>query len=92
MRRYVGIVRKGSPGAFSIEFPDLPGCATVGKTMSDARRLAAEVLATHLQGMDDAGQPVPVARNLGSIRDDPEWRDATTLILVEAPVPKRPEG
>ena len=84
MRRYVGIVRKESPSAFSIEFPDLPGCVTVGSTMSNARRRAAEVLTSHLATMDAAGQPVPVARNLGSIRDDPEWRGATTLILVEA--------
>ncbi len=84
MRRYVGIVRKESQSAFSIEFPDLPGCATVGRTMSDARRLAAEVLTSHLESMDAAGRPVPVARNLGSIRDDPEWRGAATLILVEA--------
>jgi hypothetical protein len=53
--------------------------------MSDARRLAAEALVAHLAGLDAAGQSIPTARNLGTIRDDPEWCGATTLILVEAP-------
>lgn len=81
--RYVGVVRRAPGSDFSVDFPDLPGCITAGKTMREARRLAAEALAFHLDGMTTDGLAVPVARSLGAIRDDPRCRDAITLILVE---------
>jgi len=86
---YVGVVRTAA-GNFAVEFPDLPGCITAGKTMRDTRRLAAEVLASHLDGMVTDGRPIPAPRSLGEIRDDPTCQDATTLILVEVPA-KPPE-
>ncbi len=86
---YVGVVRRAA-GDFAVEFPDLPGCITAGKTMRDTRRLAAEVLALHVDGMVAAGLPIPAPRSLGEIRDDPTCEDATTLILVEVPA-KPPE-
>jgi predicted RNase H-like HicB family nuclease len=82
--RYVGVVRRGPGGDFSVDFPDLPGCITAGKTMPEVRRLAAEALAFHLDGMATGGLSVPVARSLGAIRDDPHCLGAITLILVEA--------
>lgn len=82
--RYVGVVRKAAGSDFVVDFPDLPGCITAGKTMREVRRLAAEALALHLDGMATDGPPVPVARSLGAIRDDPQCRGAITLILVEA--------
>jgi predicted RNase H-like HicB family nuclease len=85
MRRYVGVVRKASGNDFRVVFPDLPGCSTKGKTMGEARRLAAETLAVHLDALVSDGVPAPEARGLAAIRDDPGCGDATTLILVEAP-------
>ena len=81
MRCYVGVVHKDTDSDFGVSFPDLPGCATTGRTMAIARQMAAKALATHLDSFV-AGDPFPVARSLSQIRDDPEWRDATTLILV----------
>lgn len=83
--RYVGVVRKSPANDFIVEFPDVPGCITAGKTMREVRRLAAEALGLHLDGLATDGRPVPVARSLGAIRDDPRARGAITLILVEAP-------
>jgi predicted RNase H-like HicB family nuclease len=85
MRRYVGVVRKASRSEFGVDFPDLPGCVTAGKTMQEARRLAAEALTFHLEGMAADGLAAPVPRDLRTIRDDPACADATTLILVEVP-------
>jgi predicted RNase H-like HicB family nuclease len=83
MRCYVGVVHKDADSYFGVSFPDLPGCATVGRTMAIARQMAAEALAVHLDGFAE-GDPFPVARTLTQIRDDPKWHDATTLILVDA--------
>ncbi len=85
---FVGVVRKVPGSDFGVDFPDLPGCITAGRTMPLARRHAAEALAIHLEGMAADGLTVPVARDLCAIRDDPKWADATTLILVE--VPRKP--
>lgn len=89
MRRYVGVVRKEPTSQFGISFPDLPGCGTAAKTMQAARRLAAEVLAVHLDSLAADGVAMPVARDLKAIRDDPQYGDAKTLILVEAPAKSR---
>ena len=83
--RFVGVVIKTPRSDYGVHFPDLPGCSTAGKTMADARRSAAEALGFHLDGMREDGHPIPAARSLGAIRDDPACREATTLILVEAP-------
>lgn len=84
-RRYVGVVRKTVESDYNVDFPDLPGCIVAGKTMREARRLAAEALAFHLDGMAANGVPVLPPRSLEAIRNDPECQDANTLILVEAP-------
>ena len=82
---YVAVIRKAPDTDFSVDFPDLPGCMTAGRTMQEARRLAAAALAFHLAGMIADGLPLPAPRSLGAIRDDPKCADAKTLILVEAP-------
>lgn len=87
--RYVGVVIKSATSDYGIHFPDLPGCTTAGKTMADARAMAAEALGFHLEGLIKDRTPIPVARSLAEIRDDPECQDATTLILVEVPAPPR---
>jgi len=82
--RFVGVVRKAAKSDYGVDFPDLPGCITAGRTMPIARRHAAEALALHLDGLVADGQLIPVARSLAAIRDDPACRGSTTLILVEA--------
>lgn len=85
LRRYVGVIRKVPGSDFNVDFPDVPGCVTAGKSMREARRRAAEALASHLEGIAAGGRPLPVARDLTAIRDDPACAGGTTLILVEVP-------
>jgi predicted RNase H-like HicB family nuclease len=44
--------------------PDLPGCVTTGKTLEDTRRLIAEAIAFHLDGLRLHGYSVPVPSTL----------------------------
>ena len=57
MRTYAfpAIVERGDTvyGAF---FPDLPGCGTVGDTLSELAEMAREALTLHLQGMIEDGE------------------------------------
>ena len=39
--------------------PDLPGCVTTGPTLEDTRRLIAEAIEFHIEGMRSHGEPVP---------------------------------
>jgi len=39
--------------------PDLPGCITTGPTLEDTRRLIAEAIEFHVEGMRLHGEPVP---------------------------------
>jgi predicted RNase H-like HicB family nuclease len=39
--------------------PDLPGCVTTGPTVEDTRRLIAEAIEFHIEGMRLHGEPVP---------------------------------
>lgn len=39
--------------------PDLPGCVTTGPTLEETRRLIAEAIEFHLEGMRLRGEPIP---------------------------------
>lgn len=44
-------------GGYVVSFPDLVGCITEGDTIEDAYKYAKEVLALHLDGLDNAPAP-----------------------------------
>jgi len=39
--------------------PDLPGCVTTGRTIEETRRLIAEAIEFHIEGMLLRGEMVP---------------------------------
>jgi predicted RNase H-like HicB family nuclease len=56
---YIAYLHKEAGSDFGVSFPDFPGCITAGKTLDEARRLAPEVLALHVQGMVEDGEKIP---------------------------------
>ena len=40
--------------------PDLPRCAVVGETMKEGRKLIAEAIEFHIEGLQEAGYNVPL--------------------------------
>ena len=56
--RYAVIIEKG-PTSFGAYVPDLPGCVAVAKTAGEVKRLIAEAIAQHLEGMREDGLGVP---------------------------------
>ena len=40
--------------------PDLPGCVTTGPTLDETRRLIAEAIEFHIEGMRLNGESVPL--------------------------------
>ena len=46
---------------YSVYFPDLPGCITVGKDLEQSSRMAKEALGLHLWGMEKGNEKIPEA-------------------------------
>jgi predicted RNase H-like HicB family nuclease len=58
MRRYAVVIEK-APGNYPAYVPDLPGCVATGATIEETEREIREAIEFHLEGLRDAGQPVP---------------------------------
>jgi predicted RNase H-like HicB family nuclease len=52
------VIEQG-PTSYSAYVPDLPGCVSVGKTVEEVTELMREAIEFHLEGLRDAGQPIP---------------------------------
>ena len=57
-KRYVVIIERG-PESFGAYSPDVPGCAVVGESEQEVRKLIAEALAFHLEGLRERGESLP---------------------------------
>lgn len=85
MTAYVALLRNEAASDFGVDFPDFPGCITAGVTLEDARRMATEALALHIEGMIEDGENVPEPSGLDTIMADPHHNDAVA-VLIDAPV------
>ena len=44
---------------YSAYAPDLPGCVATGGTLAETEALMREAIAFHIEGLREAGDPVP---------------------------------
>jgi predicted RNase H-like HicB family nuclease len=84
MTQYIALIHKDEGSDFGISFPDLPGVISAGSTLDEARQMAAEALALHLEGMAADGEAVPAPSSLEDIMAIAENRKAVA-VLVDAP-------
>jgi len=83
---YIAYLHKDRASDFGVSFPDFPGCVTAGKTLEEARRLAAEALALHIEGMIEDGAEIPVPSSVDDVADDPAMKNAVAfMVLIEPP-------
>lgn len=85
---YIAYLHKEKNSDFGVSFPDFPGCITAGRTLEEARRMAVEALALHIQGMVEDGTPVPEPSKLDDLENDPDLRQGVA-VLVTAKLPSR---
>ncbi|MDQ3243053.1 MAG: type II toxin-antitoxin system HicB family antitoxin [Gemmatimonadota bacterium] len=62
MSRYLVIIEESTTG-FSAFVPDLPGCIATAGTREDLVSSVREGVEFHLEGLRDAGEPVPPPRS-----------------------------
>src|SRR3569623_920965 len=81
MRHYIGLIHKDAGSDFGVSFPDLPGLATAGTTLDEARDMAEEALAFHLEGMAEDDEAIPEPSSLEEIMSDPENRSGVAILV-----------
>ena len=84
MPQYLATIHKDPDSDYGVSFPDLPGCVSAGIDLDEARDMAAEALALHLEGLVADGDPIPYPSSLETVMSDPNNRDGVA-ILVPAP-------
>ena len=86
MPSYIALVRKAEGTAYSVDFPDFPGCITAGDSLDEAVKLANEVLAFHIKGLREDGDLLPRPSTLEEVQADPEeMEDVALAFLVQVP-------
>lgn len=66
--RYLVVVEEG-PTSFGAHVPDLPGCVAAAETRDEALKLIREAIEFHIEGLKNAGQPVPRPSSTGEVVD-----------------------
>jgi predicted RNase H-like HicB family nuclease len=84
MLQYIGLIHKDAGSDYGVSFPDFPGLVTAGKDLDDARTMAEEALALHVEGLVEDGEAIPEASTLEAIMTDPENRDGVAILVAVA--------
>jgi predicted RNase H-like HicB family nuclease len=75
MTRYLAII-DGSPGAYGVVVPDLPGCTSGGETIDQALRNAVEAVTLWVQDARADREEIPKPRPAEDLRNDSSVIDA----------------
>ena len=51
---YLALIHKDPDSDFGVSFPDFPGCVTAGKSLEEAKAMAAEALHGPIAAMREA--------------------------------------
>jgi predicted RNase H-like HicB family nuclease len=65
---YLIVIGKTGTG-YSAHCPDVPGCASVSKTVEDVMANMKKALRLHFEGMVEDGEPIPEPSNVDSYRE-----------------------
>jgi predicted RNase H-like HicB family nuclease len=83
---YIAIIHKDPNSDFGVSFPDFPGCISAGRTLDEAKDMAAEALHVCIEEMHAAGETLPTPSALDEVMRDPDFRDGVGfLVSVKEP-------
>jgi predicted RNase H-like HicB family nuclease len=89
MLHYVALIHKDPDSDYGVSVPDFPGLATAGRTLDEARNMAEEALAFHVEGMIEDGEAVPEPSSIEAVMGDPAARDGVVTLISLKPAVKR---
>ncbi len=84
VRWYPALVERGAHG-YGVVFPDVPGCTSVGDTVEEALRNAAEALEGYIELLVEHGEPVPEPGAPDAA--PPDWIGDEAAVVARALVP-----
>jgi len=79
LKAYPAVFEEGTNGAYSVFFPDVPGCISAGDTFEEALAMAKEALSLHLSEMINDNDPAPVI-DLSNAKKEAE---GCLMVMVE---------
>jgi predicted RNase H-like HicB family nuclease len=79
---YLGLIHKDADSDFGVSFPDFPGVVTAGKSLDEARAMAEEALAFHIEGLAEDGEAIPEPSSLDQVMADPDNRDGVAVLVA----------
>ncbi|PBB36901.1 CopG family transcriptional regulator [Mesorhizobium sp. WSM3879] len=82
MRHYIGLIHKDADSDFGVSFPDFPGVITAGTSLDEARMLAEEALAFHVDGLVEDGQAIPEPSSLEDVMIDKNNRTGVAILVT----------
>jgi predicted RNase H-like HicB family nuclease len=59
VEQYLILIEGGPPSNYSAWSPDLPGCVATGESIEQCEAEMRSAIAFHLEGLVDAGEPLP---------------------------------
>ncbi|MCA9470996.1 MAG: type II toxin-antitoxin system HicB family antitoxin [Nitrospirales bacterium] len=78
---YVAIIHKDEGSHYGVSFPDFPGCVIAGGTVDDAKNMAAEALALHVEGLQEDGIAIPRPSSLEVIMKSPDFANGVAFLV-----------
>ena len=81
MTNYIALLRKDDSSDYGVEFPDFPGCITAGRTLDEAKDMADEALALHVDGLIDDGEGLPTPSGLDTIMANPDNANSVAFLV-----------
>ena len=64
--KYMVVIEKGESG-YGAHVPDLPGCIAAGETREEVLELIKDAIEFHIEGLVEAGEPVPPPSSVGEL-------------------------
>ncbi len=80
-RNYIAVLHKDKNSDYGVSFPDFPGCVTAGKTLDEAKDMAGEALALHIEGLLEDGETVPKPSSLDAVAAQPDFAGGTAFLV-----------
>ncbi|MBI5463129.1 MAG: type II toxin-antitoxin system HicB family antitoxin [Gammaproteobacteria bacterium] len=64
--QYMVVIERSETG-YGAYVPDLPGCVAAAASRDETLRLIKEAIEFHIEGLREAGEPVPEPASIGEL-------------------------
>lgn len=91
MSGFFAIIHKEQGSDYGVSFPDIPGCISAGETLEEAKEMASEALALHIEGMRQDDEIIPSASDLSQVSTSDEYKKDTHAIIFIEPANLKPK-